>query len=231
MLCVNLLNFLVDFKSDVKNIEHFANVSVLQHDMFQVTSAKLFRNNQISSCCCEYSDGKYTFHDTVDTSADFSVMITFNGTVRMSLLIRPKGTLRISTQFPDYVQNKTSCADELETYVYMLCDICEELFSMEIMKEKYYILLMNGVYYTNHGFNNTLQDYEYIKSSGRFAKVVAASNLPGQRRQGTIKMYMHASGKCGVVKINKRSFHLMGFTKLNTLEQCIHNLDMLILLK
>ena len=212
----NLLNFVCTFEYenwDIIDFHKSLKFLKFENECVKLQNFKLYQGNKLSNQI-----------DLIENlNCKYSVMLAFSGDIRFSVLFRSNKQFRVSTSIPYEMMD-----NDIETYIYMICDMIGELFHIDVDNSNYYILMLNGVYYIEHNIMNTVINYERIKNMELFPCILPPdySGLI-RRRKGTIKLYMHQNKKCGTISINSKSFQLMGFTKLKEIMESIEKINLI----
>jgi hypothetical protein len=208
--------------------------NLIEYGNFQLFSVNLFGGNSISNSVGFLSWADKTrceITGSVETdSENFTLIVKFTGSSNFSILLRPNGSSRLSLGGTKYgtcdVDNiQRLLLTERDFYIHIIENTLPITFTD---KTDFYMLLFNGVYKICHELQNTEENTEKIRNMGIFPLVDAPDYSGSVRRKGTIKMYMKLSRKCGVVKMNKESFQLMGFTKVRDIRHALRWLNKLV---
>lgn len=196
---------------------------------------KLFDGNGLSrilSITCADKDDIYTDCEITNEESTYTLSLKFVGMVNFSILLRPNGNARISASGTYFRK------DNPPDNVYVLMQKETEFFASLVEKfipcvhfrnkEEPHYCLINGVYNVNHTFQNTEKYAEFLRETNVFCVVDCPNYAGAVRRKGNISMYVYKTKKNGVVKVNKKSLHLMGFVCVKTLVETLKNLDFLI---
>ena len=171
-----------------------------------------------------------TLLSRVAESDSLTVILNCDGLVKFSALLRPGGSLRFSVggtrfQKPHYAGHVRQL---ISTELSFILKVFETMFPLHVPDHfDYYILLFNGIYSKAHGWKNTEQSARCIRDTGLFAHVQNPDYSGTVRRKGAILCYMHTDRKQGVVKVNKANYHLMGFTKIASIDEALRKLESL----
>jgi hypothetical protein len=209
------------------DVVQFYNNSVPEHDLCKLVRFTLFAGNQVSIPIGSYSPGDVDKLTSVTIPDSVTVSLKFRGFINFSLLLRPTYRVRISTSVPNLFPIHAGVEQNYNLFVYTICDIIHDILGLEIDKSSFDILLFNGVYNLNHSLNN--DDFSQILNSGLFPVVLPPDFSGVRRRKGTIKMYLFNNKKRGTIIVNKKNFHLLGFTSIRDVQDAIGKLDLLVI--
>lgn len=221
-LSVSNLNMMMKYKhkqdSSVLQIVETLKASPCEYLGYNVCNIRGFCGNSVSQPCGSVAfDNTCVVSDNLNLdSENYTLSIHCAGLSKFSLLLRPNGNLRLSMAGTGYAQcDRDSVQQLLLTERDYYVHIVEKMFPIDIVRDTdFNMLLFNGVYNIVHNLKNTESCAQQIKDTRTFPHVVAPDFSGVVRRKGTINLYLHQSKKCGVVHINKKSFHLLGFTKV-----------------
>lgn len=185
-------------------------------------SATLYKGNALTTKLSRYANETFSGSVT-DTNAGTSLMCKFSGYINFSVFLKVNGNIRISTKCP-YELQQTSWARTTEEFMFMMAQLCEELFDIEIDKSDLYPILINGILYKEHYFTQRENDVQYLKDTGLFKTVLLPNFDGGVRRKGAIKMNPH-NVRSGTIVINNASFQLLGFRRLIDIDNTLRAIN------